>query len=338
MRDKILPDERQPPVKPPFQLSATPEAAYQPFLIRHQGNRMATMLGQPTDHNKKRYLDLLELCLCNLIYGDPPRGHGEGYGFNETIRTEGKDWPSVAHTMIGRVRLSHLRRTVEQVLEEGVPGDFIEAGVWRGGACIMMRGVLAAHGVNDRIVCLADSFHGLPPPDAVNFPADAGLDFHKYEELAISKAEVEEAFRRYDLLDEQVRFHEGWFKDTLPRLGDQRFALIRLDGDLYESTWTALTELYPRLSPNGFTIVDDYFSISACQQAVDDYRKKCRITAPMVQIDWNSAFWRKPGLNSAAGIEDGFWRKLFRHSVRTNTKHQKSSSHRQGSAAVGPGS
>ncbi len=251
----------------------------------------------------KLYLDLLELCLCNLIYRDPPRGHsdthilrprGAGAGFDEGIRNEGKDWPSVAHTMIGRERLSHLRRAAEQVLQEGIPGDFIEAGVWRGGACIMMRGVLAAYGVADRAVHVADSFCGLPAPDTANFPADAGLNFYQFEELAISRADVEEAFRRYELLDGQVRFHEGWFKDTLPGLGDERFALIRLDGDLYESTWTALKELYPRLSPGGFAILDDYRVIAACRDAADEYRRQNGISAPMVDIDWNSAYWRKP--------------------------------------------
>jgi O-methyltransferase len=252
-------------------------------------------------NNTKRYLDLLELCLCGLIYHDPPRGHGGGSGFHLDIRTEGKDWPSVAHTMIGRVRLSHLRRAVEQVLAEGIPGDFIEAGVWRGGACIMMRAVLAAYGVSDRRVHLADSFRGLPVPDVANYPSDKGLDFSIYEELAISRHDVEEAFRRYELLDDQVRFHEGWFKDSLPALSNETFALIRLDGDLYESTWTSLVELYPRLSPGGFAIIDDYHCIAACKEAVDAYRHQFGISAPLMDVDWNSAFWRKPALTHSAG-------------------------------------
>jgi O-methyltransferase len=106
------------------------------------------------------------------------------------------------------------------------------------------------------------------------------------------------------LLDGQVRFHEGWFKDSLPALGEETFALIRLDGDLYESTWTSLVELYPRLSPGGFAIIDDYHCISACQEAVDTYRRQFGISAPLVDIDWNSAFWRKPSPTPGAGLTD----------------------------------
>src|SRR5262249_13976964 len=105
--------------------------------------------------------------------------------------------------------------------------------------------------------------------------------------------EVEQAFDRYGLLDDQVRFHEGLFKATLPRLGDARFALIRLDGDLYESTWIALRELYPRLSPGGFVVVDDYGCFEACRLAVEDYRARHGIVAPMEPIDWSGVYWRK---------------------------------------------
>jgi O-methyltransferase len=245
------------------------------------------------DDAARRYLDLLELCLCDLIYRSGHRGWGVEHTFDPRLRSDGRDWPQVAHTMIGRERLSHLRRTAERVLDEGVPGDFIEAGVWRGGACILMRGILAVHGVTDRAVHVADSFCGLPPPDAGKYPADAGAAFHNYPELAVPRAEVEEAFRRYGLLDDQVRFHEGWFKDTLPCLTNERFALIRLDGDMYESTWTALSELYPRLNSGGFAIIDDYGCFEPCKLAVDRYRAMHDIAAPIEQIDWSGVFWRK---------------------------------------------
>lgn len=243
----------------------------------------------------QRYLDLLELCLCGLIYQDGHRGWGLEKPFDAELRNTGRDWPQSAHTMIGRGRLAHLRRCVEFVLDEGISGDFIEAGVWRGGACILMRGILAARGVTDRIVHLADSFEGLPPPDAAAYPADAHSAFHEYPELAVPLAEVTETFRRYNLLDGQVRFHKGWFRDTLPNLGDARFALVRLDGDMYESTWISLSELYPRLSPGGLLIIDDYGCVDACRSAVDDYRQMNRIVTPIHEIDWSAVFWRKPG-------------------------------------------
>jgi hypothetical protein len=103
------------------------------------------------------------------------------------------------------------------VLSEGVEGDLIETGVWRGGASIFMRAVLAAYGIEDRKIFVADSFEGLPAPDAEKYPADQNERFHTYTYLAVSKEDVENNFRKYGLLDNQVVFLKGWFKDTLPQ-------------------------------------------------------------------------------------------------------------------------
>src|SRR2546423_11221668 len=93
-------------------------------------------------------------------------------------REEGRNWPSYADTMIGLKRLDNLQSCIESVLADGVPGDLIETGVWRGGACIFMRGVLRAPGVGDRRVYVAGSFQGLPPPDAAKHPEDSGAACH----------------------------------------------------------------------------------------------------------------------------------------------------------------
>ena len=85
---------------------------------------------------------------------------------------------------------------------------------------------------------------------------------------------------------------EGWFKDTLPTVADRTWAVIRLDGDMYESTMDALTNLYPQLSPGGFLIVDDY-GFEPCRQAVADYRAAHGIDEPIEEIDWLGAFWRR---------------------------------------------
>jgi len=196
------------------------------------------------------------------------------------------------HTMIGRLRLENVAACLERIRQDDVPGDLIECGVWRGGAAIFMRGYLKAYGITDRIVWVADSFAGLPPP---SLPQDEGLDLSaaKYPMLAISLATVRDLFARYDLLDDQVRFLEGWFKDTLPQAPMARLALLRIDGDLYESTWDALSALYWKLSAGGFAIVDDYYCILACRQAVDDYREREKITDPLERIDWTGVFWQK---------------------------------------------
>lgn len=218
--------------------------------------------------------------------------------FDVSSNTEGTssvwDIPPWPMTMIGSVRLGNVEECIRTVVESGVPGDLIETGVWRGGTTIFMRGVLRAYGVTDRTVYVADSFAGLPPPDAEKYPADKGIDLHLWPGLAVSLEDVEANFARFGLLDDRVSFVKGWFRDTLPTLRDHRWAVIRLDGDLYESTTDSLENLYPGLAPGGWVIVDDY-AIPACAQAVNDYREKNAITEPMVKVDWTGICWQRRG-------------------------------------------
>lgn len=251
------------------------------------------------------YLDLMKKTLSNTIYQDSRIWFGDWSGTIETEQREsrefdgvqrewGMDVPSVAHTMIGRKRLDNIQQCVERVIADGVPGDLLEAGVWRGGASILMRAVLRAHGVTDRTVWAADSFAGIPEPDTEKYPADRGAPLHLWNDfLAAPRSEVEENFRRYDLLDDQVRFLEGWFRDTLPEAPIRSLAVLRVDGDLYESTMDALTHLYPRLSPGGYVIIDDYGALASCRLAVNHFRKRNEVTEPISMIDRSGACWRK---------------------------------------------
>ncbi len=239
---------------------------------------------------KTLYLDLMKRCLTNFIYRDI------GYlssTFNSEVREAGQDWPTVAHTMIGLKRLDNLQFCVEDILARGVPGDLIETGVWRGGATIFMRAILKAYNVTDRYVWVADSFAGLPPPNPERYPKDAGDLCHTYEQLAVSLEEVKSNFSRYELLDKQVCFLKGWFRDTLPSAPLEQLAVIRLDGDMYESTMDALNNLYPKLSIGGYLIVDDYGTIPACAQAVTDYRHAHGITDEIHVIDWTGVYWKR---------------------------------------------
>ncbi len=249
---------------------------------------------------KDYYLDLMKRCLANFIYQDamlvrsgPWQPIVAAQEFDPRRRSIGLDWPAVAHSMIGLERLNNLQFCIEKVLADGVPGDLIETGVWRGGATILMRAVLKAHEVTDRKVWVADSFAGLPPPDPAKYPHDQGLTFNQYAYLAVSLEQVQENFRRYGLLDDQVRFLKGWFCDTLPTAPIERLAVLRVDGDLYQSTIEALTNLYPKLAPGGYVIVDDYNDIPACRQAVTDYRDAQGISSPIMQIDWTGIYWRR---------------------------------------------
>src|SRR5450755_338933 len=241
------------------------------------------------------YLELMRDCLTGMIYDDPPLEWKEGgvRPFDRKTREIGMDWPARAHSMIGKKRMLQLQRAAEFVLERGIPGDFIETGVWRGGACILLRAVLKAHGVTDRRVWLADSFAGLPPPDPEHYPADRGDTLYTYPALAVGLESVRENFARYGLLDDQVVFLEGWFRDTLPTAPIDKLALLRLDGDLYESTIQPLSALYDKVSVGGFVIVDDYNVFPNCRAAISDFRRSRGITDRMHTIDSAAVFWQR---------------------------------------------
>ncbi|HEY3800793.1 MAG TPA: TylF/MycF/NovP-related O-methyltransferase [Caulobacteraceae bacterium] len=245
-----------------------------------------------------RYLDLIEASLRNDVYGEAPidtllRTAAVRLRHPWQTRSWGSVWPARAHTMLGKPRLRHLRGLAEATLRDGVPGDYIETGVWRGGACILMRAVLAAHGVTDRRVFVADSFEGLPRPNAETYPLDRRSKLFSFAELAVSEAEVRRNFETYGLLDAQVVFLKGFFKDTLPTLTDERFALIRLDGDMYESTMDALVGLYDRLSPGGYAVIDDYAALAGCRRAVHDFLDQRGLAPTISAIDECAVWWRK---------------------------------------------
>jgi O-methyltransferase len=269
---------------------------------------------EPTAH---AYIELLRRCLTRELFLDQewwdvdlrdwPGGADEvrdvlrerGWRLvrrgDADAREEGRDWPPTAETMIGSRRLDNVVQCCLQALDEQVPGDFVETGVWRGGTTILMRGILRAVGDTDRSVWVADSFEGLPVPDAERYPADDGLDWSHVEVLKVDADAVRANFARYDLLDERVRFLEGWFCDTLPGAPIEQISVLRLDGDLYQSTMDALVSLEPKVSPGGFVLVDDYGGWPPCRAAVDDYRAERGITDPIEQVDWTGVWWRKRG-------------------------------------------
>lgn len=196
-------------------------------------------------------------------------------------------------TMLNTARMDNLEECVSSVIRDGVPGDLIECGVWRGGAVIFMRALLAAFGDTERTVWVADSFAGLPPLGPRDGVGVEDLTPASRPDLAVTRREVEEGFEQFGLLDEQVAFLEGWFHETLPTAPMAQLAVLRLDGDLYESTSVPLRELYDRVSPGGYVIVDDYYVFPGSRAAVDEFRAGRGIEDPLVEIDWAGVYWRK---------------------------------------------
>jgi O-methyltransferase len=241
------------------------------------------------------YIDLLRQVLTRSLFIEHPH--------QKEIRKLGRDWPSDAETMIGDERMQNIQKLAVEVIRRGIPGDFMECGVWRGGACILMRAILAhaqqcfevcgeASPETERRVWVADSFAGLPPPDA-QYPADAGDQHHTQKALAISRETVEANFRRYGLLDDRVKFLPGFFKESLPGPVEE-LALLRVDADMYESTTQALEAMYPKLSWGGYVIVDDYRNIPNCHKAVNDFRARHAITEQIYPADsWCAIYWEK---------------------------------------------
>jgi O-methyltransferase len=229
----------------------------------------------------QRFLRRFSLALCST-------------NINPEWKQTGSAWPSEADSMIGMARLDNLHDCVRTVLLDRVPGDFIETGVWRGGACIFMRAALDAYGDRERNVWVADSFEGLPRPHD-DFPDDTNSkqDFYQYNDvLGISMEQVKSNFSRYGVLDSRVKFLKGWFKDTLPTAPIGPLAILRADGDMYESTMQALEALFPKVSRGGFVIVDDYLAIEECRKAVTDYRVAHGINDEIIPIDRDGVFWR----------------------------------------------
>jgi O-methyltransferase len=238
------------------------------------------------------YLDLLKRCLTRSLFPDKryePPDTTRALPYSHALRFEGRDWPVEALTMVGMKRLECLQNLLTTaLLDHEIPGDVVECGVWRGGASIFMRAVLVALGHSARRVWLFDSFQGLPKP---RDKGDLDLSMHS-DYLGVSLSQVQDGFRQFGLLSERVNFVPGWFKDTLPNAPVQQIVLLRLDGDMYESTMEGLESLYSKISSGGFVVIDDYGALPVCQRAVADFRRSRGVNAPIVPIDWTGVYWQ----------------------------------------------
>jgi O-methyltransferase len=248
--------------------------------------------GPEAERLRTAYLELLKLSLCDLTgtstisVGALPDGvvmSRELRGDARRLRAAGMDWSLQGLTMVGLRRLDDLQACVEAVVRDGVPGDLIEAGAWRGGAALLMRATLDSLG-DVRTVYVADSFEG--------FAEDAPEGLSGFDFLAVPLEEVRESFARLGL-ERGVEFVPGFFEETLARLAGRRWALVRLDADTYEPTLAALRALYPGLAQGGFLVLDDYGSFEGCRAAVDEFRREHGIAEPIETIDFTGARWRR---------------------------------------------
>ena len=230
------------------------------------------------------YLDLIKRALNNYLYFGGKRPFHRYSPLSDEVYSHYR-WKipeqSQPHTLLHNAQLKCIEVLMLAVLEEGIPGDFIEAGVWRGGAAIFMRAVLQAVGSKDRIVWAADSFEGIPRAEKYAHVEDRVNEWE--DRWATSFDVVKANFQRYDLLDDQVRFLKGNFANTLPNAPFNELALVRLDADSYESTKDAMEYLYPKISIGGYIIIDDWH-LPGCRRAIEEYRAVHQINEEIVGI------------------------------------------------------
>jgi len=257
-------------------------------------------------NDREKYLDLLRKTLAFQLWDEPPfpvagssgltfisrvakrvarifRRFGIEISIHKNAFGQTGFWPVFAHTMASDARLRNIQMACETVDAEGIAGDAVETGVWRGGASIFMRACLD----KKRKVFVCDSFEGLPFDELEP-------DYVKMDFLKVGLPDVQKNFEKYGQT-ENVEFVKGWFQDTLHKLPTQQFSIIRLDGDMYSSTMTALDALYSKLSAGGFCIIDDYL-LPECARAVTDFRTQHHIDEKIVELDAKTgggAYWRK---------------------------------------------
>lgn len=232
------------------------------------------------------YLDLLARAVSNYLYLGGQLDEASYPERDKLYDEQGWHVPESArpHTGLRLAQLANLQRLSEDVFNKGTSGDFLEAGVWQGGVIIFLAGVLRAYGANNVRLWAADTYSGIPRdphPSTIDDPVDAWTD-----RWAVPLDRVRDNIRRYGLLDERIQFVCGPFREALPRAEIGPLAILRIDADTYASTKDALDLLYPKVSPGGHVIIDDWH-LAGCRSAVLDYRKAQRIVAPLQGVFGN---------------------------------------------------
>lgn len=236
------------------------------------------------------YIDLVKRSVTNYLYLGGSSAFDQ-FRCVEHYDLERSDWKidraSCPTTLLRKGQLDLIEQAAVALEKDKIPGDYIEAGIWRGGAVLLMRALLDAYEISGRKVFAADSFARIPKNvRAVNDPVDQWRD-----RWVASIDEVRQNIARFGMLDDRIVFVEGFFAESLARLSDERFALVRLDSDSYDSVETSLDYLYPLVSQGGIVIIDDWH-LPGCRMAVEDYRARYGIRDEVREYDAN-AYWVK---------------------------------------------
>jgi O-methyltransferase len=194
------------------------------------------------------------------------------------------------YTMVADEGLFTLYQQVAHIDRQQIPGAIVECGIWHGGSVALAALAHLKHGGGLRDFHLFDSFEGIPEPVADLDGARAVSDVHGRSkpstggELVVawdygerggpgSVDTVLELLTDVGCNPDRLHVHKGWFQDTVPEAAAQigPIALLRLDGDWYESTKVCLDHLYQYVTPGGFVVIDDYGAYEGCRKAVNEF-------------------------------------------------------------------
>jgi hypothetical protein len=200
------------------------------------------------------------------------------------------------YTMTSWERLYALYKSVKYIVENKIPGDIVECGVWRGGGIKLAAHVLLALGHRDRTLFLYDTFEGMTEPDSeVDIDTSGNNAINDWREVRrkgvkwsyASMDEVREVIASSGYPMDNVVFVKGPVEATLPATIPDRISLLRLDTDWYSSTKHEIQHLYPRLSVNGVLILDDYGHYQGARRAVDEYFERVGNRPMLTRIDYS---------------------------------------------------
>lgn len=197
------------------------------------------------------------------------------------------------YTLTSHERILDLRQTVRHLVDAGVPGAFVECGVWKGGSMLAAALTLLDRGAADRDLWLYDTYELMPPPtdrdrdvwgqQVSDFYEDflANPFYANVPETAVEALLVGAGYPR-----EHLRIVKGMVEDTVPAQAPEQIALLRLDTDFYESTRHELAHLLPRVVVGGVVIVDDYGHFMGSKDATDECLAAAGVPTLLHRIDW----------------------------------------------------
>jgi len=201
------------------------------------------------------------------------------------------------HTTTQNEAIVSLHDAVRHVVRTGIPGSFVECGVWKGGSLLVVARALVELGVTDRDLFGFDTFTGMPAPtqEDVRYDGKRGSDPSAMNlHVAPSTDDVRGLVLGTGYPSDRLHLVPGRVEDTIPDAAPGEIALLRLDTDWYESTRHELEQLYPRLSSGGILIIDDYGHWQGARQATDEYLARLERPPFLSRVDYTVRIAVKP--------------------------------------------